>query len=204
MSGENHSDGGSMEEVMKQHLTVCTICAIFTLVGCDNRDTQSSITEEIKDIERMGHAKEACGDRYDQSSCMARYGYKWNGHEWALSNHAPELDDPILKRAMEEKEKMIQKNINQFRDVVGVWIDERPYMGSKITIYRENGKLYLEMKHKDGSSSNDEMIESHAASGKNLEKKGNNPHGEYFVLDSKGGLQAGDKEGLFLTYKKLK
>jgi len=90
------------------------------------------------------------------------------------------------------------------RDVVGIWMDDRPYVGATITIYRENSKLYLESKYKDGSGSTEEMTETKINIGTKLVEKGGNPHGEYFVLNKKGNLQAGGNNGIFLKYKKLK
>ena len=122
---------------------------------------------------------------------------------WATTHFDPDLEIRILGLTSEEEEKMTQDAMSQPRDVVGIWMDDRPYVGSTITIYRENGKLHLEAKYKDGSGSTDEMSEDQSTTGTKLVEKGGNPHGEYFVLDSKGDLHAGDNEGLFLKYKKI-
>lgn len=122
---------------------------------------------------------------------------------WATSHFSPELEVRILGLTAEEEEKMTRAAKNTSRDVVGIWLDDRAYVGATITIFRENKKLYLESKYKDGSSSTDEMTESQSIVGKKLVEKGGNPHGEYFVLDKKGNLQAGGNNGIFLKYKKL-
>lgn len=122
---------------------------------------------------------------------------------WATTHFDPDLEVQILGLTSEEEEKMTQEAMSQSRDIVGIWLDDRPYVGSTLTIYRENGKLYLKMRHKDGSGSTDEMTESHSAIGTRLVEKDGNPHGEYFILDSKEDLHAGGNEGLFLKYKKL-
>ena len=82
-------------------------------------------------------------------------------------------------------------------------MDDRPYVGATLTLYYENGRLYLESVYKDGSGSTDEMTEQLYDFEKRLVEEGGNPHGEYFVLDSKGDLHSGGKKGLFLKYKKL-
>lgn len=123
---------------------------------------------------------------------------------WATSHFDPELDVRILGLTADEEEKMAKEAKSTSRDVVGIWMDDRPYVGATITIYRENSKLYLESKYKDGSGSTEEMTETKINIGTKLVEKGGNPHGEYFVLNKKGDLQAGDNDGIFLKYKKLK
>ena len=123
---------------------------------------------------------------------------------WATTHFDPQLEVKILGLTAEEEEKMARAAKSTSRDVVGIWMDDRPYVGATITIYRENKKLYLESKYKDGSGSIEEMTESQSPVGTKLVDKGDNPHGEYFVLDKKGNLQAGDNNGIFLRYKKLK
>ena len=120
---------------------------------------------------------------------------------WATSHFDPELEVRILGLTAEEEERMIREAMSTSRDVVGIWMDDRPGSGATVTIYRENAKLYLETKFSDGSSFADEMTETHL--GTKLVEKGGNRHGEYFVLDRKGNLQAGGNDGIFLKYKKL-
>ena len=122
---------------------------------------------------------------------------------WATSHFNPELEVRILGLTAEEEEKMARAAKSTSRDVVGIWMDDRPYVGATITIYRENKKLYLESKYNDGSGSTEEMTETQSTIGTKLVEKGGNPHGEYFVLDIKGNLQVGDNDGIFLKYKKL-
>lgn len=123
---------------------------------------------------------------------------------WATTHFTPNLEVKILGFTTEEEVKMMSSVKDELRDVIGVWMDDRPYIGATITIYRENQKLYLESKYKDGSGSTQEMTESELTGGTKLVEEGGNPHGEYFLLDKKGALQAGGNNGIFLEYKKLK
>lgn len=123
---------------------------------------------------------------------------------WATTHFDPVLEVRILGLTAQEEEKMTREANSTARDVIGIWMDDRPYAGATITIYRENSTLYLESKYKDGSGSTEEMTETRSTIGTNLVEKGGNPHGEYFVLDKKGNLQAGDNDGIFLKYKKLR
>ncbi len=124
---------------------------------------------------------------------------------WATSHFEPNLKVSILGLTAKEENAITQdaKTASAGLDVVGIWLDEDAYAGATITIYRENKKLYVESKYKDGSESTAEMTETKLNNGTKMVEKSGNPHGEYLVLDKNGALQAGGKNGIFLTYKKL-
>ena len=122
---------------------------------------------------------------------------------WATTHYNPKLEVKILGLTLEDEEKMIQEAKNINRDIVGIWKDENPYVPSTVTIYRENGNLYLATKYKDGSSSVEEMTESDSETGTKLVEKGGNRFGEYFILDNQKNLHAGGNNGIFRTYKKV-
>lgn len=84
---------------MKHRLIVVTVCALFTLAGCENGDAQSYETEEIKAKNRMARAWDACSGITGQGACMERYGYKWNGSGWEPMQSDSRLDVYIPDRA---------------------------------------------------------------------------------------------------------
>lgn len=129
---------------------------------------------------------------------------KVGGGAWATTHFDPDLEVRILGLTLNQDKKMAQDVANDSRDLVGVWADERSYVGARLTLYRENGKLYLETKYADGSGSLEEMSEAKSGNGIKLVEEGGNSHGEYLVLDEKDNLQAGGGDGIFLKYKKVK
>lgn len=123
---------------------------------------------------------------------------------WATTHFSPELEVKILGLTAEEEARMVNVAKNTSRDVVGIWLGDRPYIGSIVTIYRENQKLYLESIYKSGSSTTEEMMEFQSTNGTKLVVKGD-PSGAYFMLDTKSRkLQEGGANGIFLEYKKIK
>lgn len=206
------------------------LCLVFVIIGCSEpNDINSAVDYKIiKETENHNFSKTnidvrlskkvskeelstlANSLRKDRKSFerlwIAYYlpGMKVGSGAWATTHFAPGLEVKILGLTAEKEEKMMHAAKSTSRDVVGIWMDDRPYAGATITIYRENKKLYLESKYKDGSSSIEEMIESQSTAGTKLVEKGGNPHGEYLMLDNKGNLQAGGNNGIFLEYKKLK
>jgi hypothetical protein len=123
---------------------------------------------------------------------------------WATSHFDPDLKVKIIGLTADEEDKLTNDAKSTSRDVVGIWLDTRPAVSATITIFRENKKLFLEWKFKDGSRSSEEMTESKSTFGTRLVQTKGNSHGEYFELDQKGNLQAGGKNGIFLKYQKLK
>jgi len=124
-------------------------------------------------------------------------GMQVGGGGWATSHFNPTLNVRILGLS-EEYQTKITASLDQSRDVVGVWFDE--IIGRIITIYHKNGKLLIEMVYKDGSKSEEEMIESQISSGRKFVAAENPRFGEYWLLKSDGTLQVFDDEGLIRTY----
>ncbi|HGF7178982.1 TPA: hypothetical protein AB5E44_003361 [Vibrio cholerae] len=206
------------------------ICITFLIFGCNEPNTISKVIdfEVIKESEYHSVSKSSIDIRLNEKVSkeellsianslrkdrkrfkrlyIAYYlpGMEVGAGAWATTHFIPELEVKILGLTTEEEEKMVNAAKNTSRDVVGIWMDDRPYVGATVTLYRENQRLYLESRYKDGSGSTDEMTESQLNNAIKLEEKGGNPHGEYFVLDKNGQLQAGGNNGLFLKYKKLK
>ena len=44
-------------------------------------------------------------------------------------------------------------------EIIGEWLDESPYVGTKYTFLKRNGKIIMIRKFKDGSGSEEEMIQ---------------------------------------------
>ncbi len=203
--------------------------ALLAIVGCGETSTPLGVKYDIiketpntrlskdtidirlsKKIDERVLGKIATALRRDRK----QYDRLWIGYylpgmvtgkgAWAITHFTPDLEIRILGTTAEEEKRMVGEALNHSRVVEGLWLDDRPYVGATITLYRENTKLFLEMKFKDGSGSTDEMTEGASSNGTKLVEKGGNAHGEYYVLDSKGNLHAGDSSGIFLKYKKIK
>ncbi len=87
------------------------------------------------------------------------------------------------------------------REVVGRWIDERPLLGDKITLYKQSGKYYLETWYLDGCHSLDEMTSEETEEGTKLEDKGGNIFGEYFMLTTDNELKFCNSTNCYYTAK---
>ena len=122
---------------------------------------------------------------------------------WATTHFNPELEVNILGLTPKQDESLATKSEDPSREVIGSWLDQSPMVGGKISIYRKDDKLYMERTFKDGSNSNEEMVEKPSSSGKRFEEKSGSSFGEHYIIDRQGNLQIRDQEGLIATAKKI-
>jgi len=122
---------------------------------------------------------------------------------WATTHFNPNLEVRILGLTAEAEKALTQEPVPANREIIGRWLDVSPFVSSRITIYREDGTLYVEQKFKDGSSSNDELVEKSSPLGRRFDKVGGSTAGDNWVLDSRGNLQIRDNDGLIATAKKI-
>ncbi|MBT1446291.1 hypothetical protein KJI95_17495 [Shewanella sp. JM162201] len=84
------------------------------------------------------------------------------------------------------------------RETIGSFVDERPEQGDSLTLYRENGRVYLQTWFSDGCHSRDEMAVTQTEHGMRLDDKGGNFFGEFFVMTA-AGLEFHNDAGCFYT-----
>ena len=118
---------------------------------------------------------------------------------WATTHFTPELEVQILGLSTEEEKKLSAVPAN--REIVGQWLDEVPYASSRITIFHEGGKLYVERAFVDGSSLKKELVEKRSPLGRRFDQVDAATAGDHLILDSRGNLQLHDNDGLIRTAK---
>ena len=104
---------------------------------------------------------------------------------------------------VEQEEALKQQPDGVSREVIGNWLDETPFIGGRITIFEQDGKLFIEQRFKDGSHMKEEIVERRSPSGRRFEDKEENSYGEFYLIDYQGNLQLWDQEGLIATAKKI-
>lgn len=122
---------------------------------------------------------------------------------WATSHFNPNLEVKILGISIEE-ETALTSSSNTSGEVIGEWLDESPYLGSKFTLMKENGKITMMRKFKDGSSSEKEMIQKNQAGGLRFEEKKRNSFGEFYLIERNGNLSIYDNSGRINTMRSIK
>ncbi len=127
-----------------------------------------------------------------------------NGY-WATTHYNPNLEVRILGLSKEDEASLTKPVVSTAdRKVVGVWIDDRPGIGAKMTIYySKKGKLFLESTYSDGSSGKKEMKEMPVKNGKRIEDIDGNDFGEYFIINNASQLEFWSENGNYYTAKKV-
>jgi hypothetical protein len=127
-----------------------------------------------------------------------------NGY-WATTHFNPELEVRVLGLSKEEEASLAKPVVSSpDRKVLGVWLDDRPGVGAKMTIYySKEGNLYLESSYSDGSSGTKEMIDFAIDNGKRIEDKEGSDFGEYFVVNRANQLEFWSKNGNYYTAKSI-
>lgn len=122
---------------------------------------------------------------------------------WATTHFNPNLDVRILGLTAEQEETLKQQPDDPSREVIGSWLDESPFIGSRITIFRQNGKLFIENTYKDGSSGKKEIVEKLSGKDRTFRRKEGSSVGEFYLIDNQGNLQMWDEEGIISTARKI-
>jgi len=122
---------------------------------------------------------------------------------WATTHFDPDLEVRILGLTVEQEKALKQLPDDPSRDVIGSWLDETLFMGRRITIFRQNGKLFMESVYYDGSSGKKEIVEKSSGKDRRFQRKEGSSVGEFYLIDAQGNLQIWDEEGIISTARKI-
>lgn len=127
---------------------------------------------------------------------------------WASTHFNPslrvkilELPKPDATSAKVVKDITVRK-ADAASDQIGVWVDERPYVGSTRTLYRDGGQIKLKINFKDGSGTTKTLMESADSRGRKFVDQAGSDFGEYYILSPNGEFSIYDNEGLITRMKK--
>lgn len=127
-----------------------------------------------------------------------------NDGYWATTHFNPGLKVSIMGLSLEAENRLSsQVKSDASKNTIGVWLDDRSYIGAKMKIFNDNGKVMLESSYSDGSSGVKEMVSKKMSRGLRIEDKLGNDFGEYFLITSKGELEFWSKNGNYYTAKQL-
>jgi len=147
------------------------------------------------------------GDKNSYQRTFISYylpGMKVGEGAWATTHFNPDLEVKILGATLNEHEKLVSQSDDPSRTIIGVWLDKRPMIEARVSLYKKNQKVYIEMIYQDGSTSNDEVVERKSGNIIRIVKRFMTSHvrsfGEYWTLDKDGDLKLYDNEGLVIAY----
>lgn len=123
---------------------------------------------------------------------------------WATTHFNPNLEVRILGLTVEQDKALRHRPADPSQDVIGSWIDDSPFAGNRITIFRQHGELFMETTYKDGSAGTAELVEMSTPRARRFDHKPDRGHGEYYLINSTGDLEQWDQDGPFLTARKIR
>ena len=122
---------------------------------------------------------------------------------WATSHFNPNLEVKILGTTIEEEKALMSKPQKSSGKIIGEWLDESSY-GAKYTLIKRNGKIIMICKYKDGSGSEEEMIQKKQSGKLRFEEKEGNDFGEYYLIEGNGRLAIYDNSGFGFSMRPIK
>jgi len=123
---------------------------------------------------------------------------------WATSHFSPNLEVRVLGTTIQQEKALRSKSKDSSGKIIGEWLDESPYVGGKYTFLRRKGKIIMMIKFKDGSGSEEEMIQKNQSGKLRFEEKRGNDFGEYYLIERNGNLGVYDNAGLIKTMRSIK
>ena len=166
-----------------------------------SKDVLKSIAMELKNSDSNSYERTFIGYYLPEMKVNAGY--------WATTHFNPDLEVRILGPTVEQEKALNQQPVVPSREIIGSWLqDEEPFPG-RITIFREDGALFMEKTYRDGTIGKDQMVEKPSNKGRKFMKgKRTDPDHDYYLVDNHGDLQiwSQDVDGthvLVLTAKKI-
>jgi hypothetical protein len=209
------------------------IIAAFLIVGCgdvssSNKANETSNNYRIIEDSRTGNIKRSVeviledkleendlkkiaekikrsdGRDYERTFIGYHIKQKRDSGYWATTHYNPNLQVLILGLTKTAESSLSKPEPSSSdKKVIGTWLDDWSFIGSKITIYySKDGKLIFENIYSDGSSTT-EMVESNDPRGKKLETARGNSIGEYYIINASNQLEFWGKNGNYYTAKSL-
>jgi hypothetical protein len=163
-----------------------------------NKEILSQIAQKIKNSDPAKYQRTFIGYYLKAQD-------KSNGY-WATTHFEPDLK-VIMYGLSKDDEEILSKPVASTpnKDVVGVWLDDRSHIGSRMTLYYDKEKnLFLENTYSNGSSNTKDMVDLALENERRIENKGGNDFGEYLVINKAGQLEFWSKNGNYYTAKIIK
>ena len=135
--------------------------------------------------------------------CYLLTGMTPGAGAWATSHFNPNLKVEILGTTIEEEKALMSKPKKSSGKIIGEWLDDSS-CGAKYTLIKRNGKIIMICKYKDGSGSEEEMIQKKQLGKLRFEEKEGNDFGEYYLIESNGRLAIYDNSGFGFSMRPIK
>ncbi|WP_430471805.1 hypothetical protein [Thalassospira lucentensis] len=193
-----------------------TFFAVALIAGCGSSDDDYKIikdekmgsikrTVEIELIERVDEKRlrEIATNVYEKGFERTFIGYRVKGENrptyWATTHYNPNLEVKILAKSLPDKEAM-ETDFDQ-GSVLGSWTVHYGFEYI-VTFVEVDGKININSKFADGSSSNYTAIIEVINGQQRYYTESSKDHGEYYVISESGDLEMWSPNGNYYTAKR--
>jgi len=122
---------------------------------------------------------------------------------WASTDFNPNLKVNIYGLSKQNAKKLKSKETSSSeREIIGVWLSERPYDSYKMILYRNKNQLFLDKVYPTFTTTT-EMKTTIINSGAEIYDIKGKYFGEYFLLKSNGSMEFWSKTGKYYSAKKI-
>ncbi len=157
------------------------------------------------DLKQVAHFIKTSDTKSHEKTFISYYLPGWDLEDiaWATTHFNPDLTVKILGLSSDSEASLKIGSTKAGVESLGVWLDETPYAGCRITIYKKSSKYYLERKYEDGSSGEEEVLKKQTPEGIRFDPLESNWAEDHWLIGKDGNLQIRDSEGLIATARKL-
>ncbi|MFL5765781.1 MAG: hypothetical protein ACJ77K_17680 [Bacteroidia bacterium] len=121
-----------------------------------------------------------------------------NASAWAISHFDPELEIEILGSTAKQDTTSNKLADAVEGEIIGKWHEEK-YTSSNYVIYKKDNKTFIRTIFKDGTEMDDELKEKKLDKRTRYDLKERSSSGEYFILNTDGGLEFYNSENKNFT-----
>lgn len=122
---------------------------------------------------------------------------------WASASLVRELKVRIPGLRLDEERQFVTEARADRRDVIGHWLTSTPATPGRITIFRENKRLYAEWRMRSGVRTQDEVTETRTSSGRRFDLK-QAANDDHFVIVAGGDLEIRSKGQMIALGERVK
>lgn len=129
-------------------------------------------------------------------------GMKVDAGAWASTHFRPDLEIRIYGMTKNEYERINRtENLNDESEVIGIWLNEMPYLERRITILNRDDDYFLETLYPDGSGGERPLIRDQTPVGIRFRVNINSE--DFYLLRPNGQMELRDSSGLITILTKV-
>lgn len=164
------------------------------------------LAEKVTPEQLEGMAEDIRADDSHYERIFIEYllpGMKDGAGAWATTHFEPKLRVRILGMSLEAEAKLSTVDVVAGREVIGAWLHENLMLGSRVVLFKNEGRVFAETTFMDGSYMLDEYKQKTASNGATRFDRVDSDSSDYLLVLSDGGLEVRDRVGAIGSTKRL-